>query len=127
MTELKHNELIQELSLRGYKKCAGIKRADYTYFKAFGKSKYEEDRSNYQIAVSVYDWRKYIDRDEGLKDRPFSVVPTIMVSRTVNERIDLDLSSHSDFRNIREIEMLGEKFFKWAEQNIEIAKNESED
>ena len=120
-----YEKFIKELESRGYKKYHPIKRATFTYFKAFGKSKYEEDRSNYQIAVSVYDWRDFIHRDPSLKDRPFSVQPTIMVSRTVNERIDLDLCVNSI--DIEYIESLAEKFFKFVEENVKVNHYESED
>ena len=97
--------------------------ADYTYFKSFGKSKHEEDRSNYQIAFSVYDWRKYIDRDERLVERPYSIDTKILVSRVVDESLDLGISNTQyDNPNIVDVEALAEKFFEWVENNVTIDK-----
>lgn len=120
-----YEKFIEELESRGYKKYPTIKRATFTYFKAFGKSKYEEDRSNYQIAFSLYDWRKYADRDPSVNDNPFGVQPTIMVSRTIHEGFDLDFCC--EFSDIEYIESLAEKFFKFVEENVKVNHYESED
>lgn len=124
MTQEEYDKLIKQLEGKGYRKYPSIGNADFAYFKSFGKSEYEEGRSNYQICFDVYDFGKYADREPFFKREPWSVAPIILISREVNERVDLNLSSASvKDKSIEYIEQLGESFYKWVEQNIEI-KNE---
>lgn len=121
MTREDFNALADDLVARGYRKYPSIREADYAYYKSFGKSECEEGRSNYQICFDVYDFGKYADREPFFEKEPWSVAPMILVSREVSERIDLHLSTASVIeRWIESIEHIGESFFKWVEQNIEI-------
>ena len=124
MTQEEYDKLIKQLEEKGYRKYPSITNADFAYFKGFGKSEYEDSRSNYQVCFDCYDFGKYADRDPFFKREPWSVAPIILISREVNERVDLNLSSASvKDKSIEYIEQLGESFYKWVEQNIEI-KNE---
>lgn len=121
MTREEFSKFEDEIRERGYRKYPSISNADFAYFKGFGKSEYEEGRSNYQICFDVYDFGKYADRDPFFKREPWSVAPMILISREVNERVDLNLSSASvKDKGIEYIEQLAESFYKWVEQNIEI-------
>ena len=129
MTKKELEEFEKELSIRGYKKYPSYNESKYAWFKSFGESEYEEDRSNYQIAFSVWDFSEYAHRDNYLRENPYSVSPEVLTSRTIDERVDLALSSTmmTDFdkdrsyaTNIMVIEKIADSFFKWAEQNIEI-------
>lgn len=121
MTRKDFNALADDLVARGYRKYPSIREADYAYYKSFGKSECEEGRSSYQICFDAYDFGKYADREPFFEKEPWSVAPMILVSREVSERIDLLLSTASVIeRGIESIEHIGESFFKWVEQNIEI-------
>lgn len=121
MTQEEYDKLIKQLEDKGYRKYPSIREADYAYYKSFGKSECEECRSNYQICFDAYDFGKYADREPFFEKEPWSVAPMILVSREVSERIDLHLSTASVIeRGIESIEHIGESFFKWVEQNIEI-------
>lgn len=121
MTREDFNALADDLVARGYRKYPSIREADYAYYKSFGKSECEEVRSNYQICFDAYDFGKYADREPFFEKEPWSIAPMILVSREVSERIDLHLSTASVMeRGIEYIEQLGESFYKWVEQNIEI-------
>lgn len=131
MTKKELEKFELELSSRGYRKYPSHNGAKYTWFKSFGKSEYEEDRGNYQIAFSVWDFSEYAHRDNYLYENPYSVSPKVLVSRTVDERVDLALVSSivSDFTkkenyvtNITEVERLAESFFKWVKDNVIISK-----
>lgn len=107
----------------GYKKYSGHNSADFSYFKSFGRDEniYEEDRSLYQICFSVYDFSKYARRDKYLLENPIGIQVTLMVSRVISERIDLDITSDSvSDTDIERVEQLGESLFKWTEENIRI-------
>lgn len=115
----------ERLKENGYKKYNGYNESDYTYYKSFGRgnNKYDEDRSNYQIGFLVYDFSKYANRDNHFKDNPYSIQPIIMVSRVIDERVDLEVVSDDVNKyDIERVESLAESFFKWVEQNITIKK-----
>ena len=107
------------LNEKGYKKYAQHwQHEDYGLCKGFhrGDNKWEEDRSAYQILLSVYDWTlhpEYHDRvPEGMKDRVAMEV-TIMVSRTIDERMDLTFAWH-DYSTIEEVEQKADSFYQWV-------------
>lgn len=100
----------------GYRKYPAPNRGDYAYYKSFGESAYEKGRSNYQVCLEVYEWvgyNKYIMTD----DTSYSIAPIVYVSRTIDERYDLELCTMKE-NNIAEIEKLAESFYKWVEQNV---------
>ena len=125
MTKQEFETFENRLKENGYKMYNGYKESDYTYYKSFGRgdNKYDEDRSNYQIGFLVYDSSKYAHRDDFLKYNPYSIQPIIMVSRVIDERVDLEVVSDDVNKdNIERVESLAESFFKWVEDNISIKK-----
>ena len=123
MTREEYNKLTAELQRRGYKKYPSPRFGSdgYAWYKSFGESKHQEDRSNYQICFDVIDCSLYADRDPYLRDNPYGIEPSVRLSRTTNERVDLHLSHIKvDDTNIDEIERLAESFYKWAEKEVEV-------
>lgn len=123
MTHEEYNRFAEELQRRGYKKYPSPRfgKDDYAWYKSFGESKFEEDRSNYQICFDVFDFSPYAYREPSFRDNPYGIEPLILISRTVNERVDLHLSyTKVDDNNIDEIERLAESFYKWAEKEVEV-------
>lgn len=123
MTREKYDKLVTELQRRGYRKYPSprFRKDDYAWIKSFGKSKFEEDRSNYQVCFDVFDFSPYADREPYFRNNPYSIEPLVLISRTINERVDLHLShTKVDDQNIGEIERLAESFFKWAEKEVEV-------
>ena len=122
MTHEEYNKFCDDLQIRGYRKYPSprFQRDAYVWFKSFGESEYEEDRSNYQICFDVFDFSPYADREPRFRTDPYSIEPQILISRTVNERVDLHLSYIKvDDTNIDEIERLAESFYRWAEKEVE--------
>lgn len=124
MTKEELETFEERLKKNGYKKYNGYNESDFTYYKSFGRgnNKYDDDRSNYIIGFLVYDFSEYAHRDNHLKDNPYSIHPIIMVSRVIDERVDLDVVLDVKKDNIERVESLAESFFKWVEQNITIKK-----
>lgn len=125
MTNEEYNRLAYELQRRGYKKYHSPRYSrdddDWAWFKSFGKSQFEEDRSNYQICFDVFDFSPYADREPFFRENPYGIEPLVLISRSIDERIDLHLSHIKvDDQNIDEIERLAESFYKWAEKEVEI-------
>ena len=123
MTREEYNKLTAELQRRGYKKYPSPRFGSdgYAWYKSFGESQFEEDRSNYQVCFDVVDFSPYADREPYFHTKPYCIEPQILISRTINERIDLHLSNTKvDDTNIDEIERLAESFFKWAEKEVEV-------
>ena len=119
MTHEEYNRLAEELQRRGYKKypCPRGRKDDYAWFKSFGKSKFEEDRRNYQVCFDVADFLSYTGRE----DKLYGINSLVLISRTIDERVDLHLS-HAKVKenNIAEIERLAESFYKWVEKEVEV-------
>lgn len=125
MTRQEYDNFCSELQNRGYKKYPSprYQQGEYAWFKSVGESEFEEDRSNYQMCFDVFDFSKYADREPHFVDNPFSIEPQILVSRTIDERVDLHLSyTGYEDTDIDDLEALGESFFKWVESNIPIKK-----
>lgn len=115
MTKEELYKLEENLKERGYHKQASINSADYAWMKSVGESKYEEGRCNYIVVFSIYDFTKY----NHSTSNTHACVPSIMLSRTIDERFDLDIST-TYCNDIDKVESLAERFLEWAEQNIEI-------
>jgi hypothetical protein len=117
MTQEEYNKFTEDLKQRGYRKYHSPRYSrdddDWAWFKSFGKSQFEEDRSNYQICFDVFDFSPYADREPYFHTEPYGIEPQILISRTIDERVDLHLShTKVDDQNIDEIERLAEKR-KW--------------
>lgn len=123
MTQEEYNKLTEELQRRGYRKYPSprFRKDDWAWFKSFGKSAYKEGRSNYQVCFDVTDFSPYADREPYLRDNPYGIEPSVRISRTIDERVDLHLShTKVDDQNIDEIERLAESFYKWVEKEVEV-------
>lgn len=123
MTQEEYNKLTEELQRRGYRKYPSprFRKDDWAWFKSFGESAYEEDRSNYQVCFDVIDFSPYADREPSFRDNPYGIEPLVLISRTIDERVDLQLSyTKVKDNNIDEIERLAESFYKWVEKEVEI-------
>ena len=123
MTREEYDKLVTELQQRGYRKYPSPRgsKDDWAWFKSFGKSAYKEDRSNYQICFDVTDFSPYADREPFFRDNPYGIEPSVRISRTTDERVDLYLPhTKVEDNNIDEIERLAESFYRWAEKEIEL-------
>ena len=123
MTREEYNKLVTELQQRGYRKYPSprFSKDDWAWFKSFGKSAHKEGRSNYQVCFDVVDLSPYADRELFLRDNPYGIEPSVRISRTTDERVDLYLPhTKVEDNNIDEIERLAESFYRWAEKEIEL-------
>lgn len=122
MTHEEYNKFTEELQQRGYRKYPSprFRGEDWAWFKSFGESAHKEGRSNYQVCFDVVDFSPYADRDPFLRENPYGIEPQILISRTIDERVDLHLSYIKvDDTNIDEIERLAESFYQWVEKEVE--------
>lgn len=123
MTQEEYNRFAEELQQRGYRKYPSprFRKDDWAWFKSFGESKHQEGRSNYQVCFDVVDFSPYADREPYLRENPYGIEPLVLISRTVDERVDLQLSyTKVKDNNIDEIERLAESFYRWAEKEVEV-------
>lgn len=119
MTIQEYKSFVEKLEQKGYRQYPPHNTADKAFYKSFGKgnNKYDEDRSNYQICYSLWDFSPYKDRDFN----PYSFSVTILVSRVIDERLDLEVGRYGiDITNIDEVETFAENFFKWVDSNVKI-------
>lgn len=123
MTREEYSKFCEDLKQRGYRKYLSPRgsKDDWAWFKSFGESQFEEDRSNYQVCFDVTDFSPYADREPRFRTDPYGIEPLVLISRTTNERVDLHLSHIKvDDTNIDEIERLAESFYKWGEKEVEV-------
>ena len=123
MTHEEYDQFTEELQRRGYRKYPSLRfsKGDWAWYKSFGESAHEEDRSNYQVCFDVTDFSPYADREPFFRENPYGIMPLVLISRTIDERVDLHLShTKVDDQNIDEIERLAESFFKWIEKEVEV-------
>ena len=119
MTNEEYNRFAEELQQRGYRKYPSprFREGDYAWFKSFGESQFNEDRNNYQICFDVVDFSSYTGRE----DKLYGINSLVLISRTIDERVDLHLShTKVDDTNIDEIERLAESFYRLVEKEIEV-------
>ena len=117
MNKKQFDELAEKLYARGYKRYnQHWYHEDYVIGKGFHKDDnlLEEDRSAYQIILSVYDYtdKNYPNLPDEMRDH-VGVEIHFDVSRTIGERIDMDMSWH-DTDRIEDIEQAAESFFEWV-------------
>ena len=123
MTREEYNRFAEELQQRGYRMYPSqqFRGEDWAWFKSFGESKFEENKSTYQICFEVKNFSSYADRVPSLRENPYGIEPLVLISRTIDERVDLRLShTKVDDQNIDEIERLAESFYKWVEKEVKI-------
>jgi hypothetical protein len=125
MTRKEYDNFCEILESRGYKKHSSprCEKDEYAWYKAFGESEHEENRSNYQMCFDVFDFSEFAYRDKHIADSPFSVSPTVLVSRSADERIDLHLSfTGYEKTDVDALEELAASFFNWVVSNCPIPK-----
>lgn len=123
MTHEEYNRFAEELQQRGYRKYPSqrFSKDDWAWYKSFGESKFEENKSNYQICFEVKNFSSYADRVPYLRENPYGIEPLVLISRTIDERVELHLSHIKvNDNNIDEIERLAESFYKWVEKEVEL-------
>lgn len=116
MTKQELEQFENRLREMGYNKQASHRSAEYAWMKSVGQSKYEDNRCNYIIIFSIYDFTKY----NHAASNPYTLQPSILLSRTIDERYDLDITSHDIRYDIDKVESLAESFYQWAEKEIEL-------
>lgn len=127
MTQKELTNFQKRLEKRGYRRYPSHHEgASYAYFKSFGRDEnvHDEERSLYQIAFQVYDFSPFEDRNDWFKENPYSVYPEIMISRTIDERIDFNLH-HTDLGlDIKRIEEFASEIMKFIAERINPPKDE---
>lgn len=127
MTQKELTKFQKRLEKRGYRRYLyHHEGVSYAYFKSFGRDEnvHDEDRSLYQIAFKVYDFSPFEDRNDYFRENPYSVSPEIMISRTIDERIDFNLH-HTDLGlDIERIEEFASEIMKFIAERINPPKDE---
>ena len=116
MTEQEYLQWEKEAIERRYKKYNTTSSSnDYSYFKTIGKN---DNGFQYMIEWRVWDWRKYIDRDATVKDRPFSLdVNIIPDSGKYDMRLDMLIGEPLVFGFDR-IEDMAERYYQFVKNEM---------
>jgi len=119
MDKKQFEPLADSLYNRGYKKYnQQWHHEDYIIGKGFHRNdnQWKEDRSTYQILLSIYDYslkKELWDRLPESERNHVGIEIHIDVSRTIDERMDLILTWHDD-TTIKEVEKIAESFYNWV-------------
>lgn len=125
MLKDKFVKLEESLIKRGYKKYPQHwNREDYVIGKEFHKNdnKFEEDRSAYQILLSIYDYglRYGINLSDEERKR-VGIIIHLDVSRTSSELFEMTFSWDDD-TDIEKIEEIAESFYQFISDKIKEPK-----
>ena len=119
MTEKEYDDFTEGIYNQGFRFFpSSLHNANGYWYKNYGKSKYEQGRSNYAIMFLEYNWSEYQNRDPYLRENPYSVSAEVNVSRNYKETVELLLNDHC--LEVPKLEGIAEKFFEWCEENIMI-------
>lgn len=119
MNKLQYVKLEEELLKRGYKKYQqNWKHEDYGLGKSFlrEENKWDEDRSCYQILLNIYDYSihpEFHDRIPKEQRDHVDIEVTVMVSRTVDERVEMAFAWNDD-TVIERVENIAKHFYQWV-------------
>lgn len=127
MNKKQFDKLAESLYKRGYKKYnQQWHHEDYIIGKGCHEedNKWEEDRTAYQILLSIYDYsdKNWPNLPPEMKDR-VGIEIHIDVSRTIDERIEMCMAWH-DNDCIEGIECKAEEFYRWVCQTWPFPREE---
>ena len=114
MTKQEYEDYIEVLKRRGYKFCGSWYGNPY-YYKVI---EYREDEDGDSRAVCQLLFYLYGTKDNRRGEVYHSIEPIVMVSRNIEERLDLTISHHK--RSIEECERIAKEFMKWVDVYVDI-------
>ncbi len=130
MTKEELLKAIDELASRGYIKNFSDEELDSKLMKAYsGHStymykvitrracEYGASRSDNVLQYRIWSFEPYKDRVPSKS--LYSLEPVVMISRNIDERIDLHIEDYNK-RTIDECEEIAEKFGKFCNENIKL-------
>ena len=111
MTKKEYNNYKEELKERGYQFVGSRYEERCYYYKVieYRKDKYGDKRAVCQLLFHQYE-------AEDIHD--YSIEPTVLISRDIDERLDFKISYPQ--RSIEECERIAEEFMKFVDVNINI-------
>lgn len=114
MTKQEYEDSIEVLKRRGYK-FLGSRYDNPYYYKVI---EYRKDEDGDSRAVCQLLFYLYETEDNRRGEVYHSIEPVVMVSRNIEERLDLTISHPK--RSIEECERLAKEFMKWVDVYIDI-------
>lgn len=114
MTNKEYEDYIEVLKKRGYKFCGS--RYDNPYY--YKVIEYRKDEDGDSRAVCQLVFNLYETEDNRRGEVYHSIEPVVMVSRNIEERLDLTISHPK--RSIEECERIAKEFMKWVDVYVDI-------
>lgn len=114
MTKQEYEDDIEVLKRRGYKFYGSRYNAPY-YYKVI---EYRKDEDGDSRAVCQLLFYLYETEDNRSGEVYHSIEPVVMVSRNIEERLDLTISHPK--RSIEECERIAKEFMKWVDVYVDI-------
>ena len=119
MTKEEYENYIQALKEHGYKFVGSRYNDRQYYYKAI---EYRDDGEGDSRAVCQLVFNLYETEDNRNGNVYHSIEPVVMVSRNIEERLDLTISHPK--RSIEDCERIAKEFLRWVDININIECNE---
>ena len=119
MNKKEYIKLEASLLERGYKKYQQHwMHEDYGLGKGFQRenNKWDEERAGYQILLHIYDYSihpEFHDRMPKEHREHVGIEVVVMVSRTIDERIDMAFAWQDD-STIERVENIAKHFYQWV-------------
>ena len=114
MTNKEYEDYIEVLKRRGYKFCGS--RYDNPYYYKVMECRKDEDGDSRAVCQLVFNL--YETEDNRFGKTYYSIEPVVMVSRNIEERLDLTISHPK--RSIEECERLAKEFMLWVDVYVDI-------
>ena len=118
MTKQEYNDYIEALKARGYNFGDSWHNRPY-YYKT---TEYRDDGEGDSRAVCQLLFYLFETKDNRNGNAYYSIEPVVMVSRNIEERLDLTISHPK--RSIEDCERIAKEFLRWVDINIDIECNE---
>lgn len=115
MTKQEYNDYIEALKGRGYKFVGSCYGNRSYYYKVI---EYRKDEDGDSRAVCQLLFYLYETEDNRSGEVYHSIEPVVMVSRNIEERLDLTISHPK--RSIEECERFAKEFMKWVDVYVDI-------
>ena len=118
MTREEYENYIEALKARGYK-FVGSRYNDRPYY--YKAIEYRDDGEGDSRTVCQLLFYLFETKDNRNGNVYYSIEPVVMVSRNIEERLDLTISHPK--RSIEEYEHLAKEFLRWVDINIDVECN----
>ena len=113
MTKKEYNDYIEDLERQRYQFFGSSQNRGYVKLIEYRK---DEDGDYWVVCQLVFNIYKVKYHCSG--DEYYSIVPVVVVTRNIDERLDFTIGSPK--RSVEECERIAKEFLRWVDVNVDI-------